>query len=359
MTKKAEKAADTQDKTPAIYFGFDLSKPTFEESWRRTGQPPVKLDDLRKMRTTVFERTREGIERWWSRASRMLKPGETAAVIMEATSSFSLEVAAWLKEICPQVCIVVLPGKRVRSWGEGVGVCNKTDKIDARILACFGAERQPDASVLPVGVYADLRALSRARVDCVELLTATRQRLDEADRAHHDEHTAQVLRKAHGQVARALEQQIAQLEKEMRKLIKGNKQLANDVELLMSIVGVGWHTAVSVLVELGDLRNYERRSEIVAMAGLNPVVCSSGTSVEKPRHISKRGSSAVRRILFLAAMSAVRAKQTTVFRTMYETKLGNGKAKMVALVAVMRKLLSVMRAVLVSGKAFDADYKRA
>lgn len=359
MSSKAEQPTDSQDNMPGMYFGFDLSKATFEESWRPSGLPPVQLEDLRKMKTRTFARTRKGIEEWWSRASKMLEPGQRACVVMEVTSSFSLETVAWIKDVCPQVSVVVLPGKRVRSWGEGVGVCNKTDKIDARVLASFGSDRQPEDSVLPSGVYAELRALSRARVDCVEVLTAARQRLEEADRAHHDAHTAKVLRKVHGEVVRALEKQIAQLEKEMKKLIASDSQLSKDVELLDTIVGVGWYTAVSVIVELGDLRNFKRRSEVVAMAGLNPVVHSSGTSVEKRRRISKKGSSAARRVLYLAAMSTTTSKTSTGFKTMYENLIGQGKAKKVALVAVMRKILLVMRAVVRSGKAFDPNFTKA
>jgi transposase len=357
MTIHASQATDAELSTPDVFFGVDVSKATFDVAWRKTGLPPAQLEEIRKMKTRTFKRTRQGVEEWWQCALRILEPGQTAAVVMEVTSSFSLELATWLKATRPAVQVSILPGKRVRDWAQGIGIDDKDDDIDARVLACYGSERRPPSSALVDGLYGKLRALSRARLGYVEHVVALRQQLNEQRSEHIDPATSKMLQKSLSKVLACFEKQIEEVEKKMKELIKEDEQLAADVKLLDTIAGVGWHTAVTVLVEVGDLRNFLERTKVVSMVGLNPVIRKSGTSVHKRPRISKKGSSRARRALYLAALSTV--GKDNPFSRMYEDLVRRGKKKMVALVAVMRKLILVMRAVLISGKPYDPYYTRA
>ena len=345
---------ETVQRTPDVYFGFDLSKDTFTVSWRPVGGPPVQISDIRKMATHDFPRTRKGVEQWWKTASKQLAPGQIAGVVMEVTSSYSLEVLAWLFDVCPEVVATVVPGKRTRDYANCLGLENKTDDIDARVLACFGCERQPARSIPRSDLHVKLRALLRTRLVLVEDLVASRQRLTEAKREHLDAKTSKLLECSLSKVIRVIETQIAKLEEEAKKLIAQDEQLSADIKALDKMTGVGWHTAATVLAEFGDLRLFGRRGEIVAMAGLNPVVRKSGKSVESRPRISKKGNKRVRRALYLAAISVIGGQN--MFATMYNGFVSRGKKKMVAVVAVMRKMLLVMRSILISGEDFDPHY---
>lgn len=355
MKKQAQNTECTQPAQPSIYFGFDLSDLTFTDSWRRVGLPPVQLEDIRKMATRDFERTRDGVKQWWETVSQTLSPEEVAGIVMEVTSSYSLEMLVWLKEVCPAAVVSVVPGLRVSSWGKSLGIQNKTDPIDARVLACFGAERQPPPTA-PKDKQNDLVSwLLRGRLGFVEYRTALVQRLAEAKRAHLPPEAAKRLQQSIGKVLKTTQLEIEKLEKEVRKLIAQDKKLQADVELLQTIHGVGWFTAATIVAEFGDLSRFARRGEAVAAAGLNPLVRKSGTSVVKRPRISKQGNGYVRRALFLATMASI--KGDNMFSRMHAELVERGKKKIVALVAVMRKMLTVMRAMVISGQAFDAYHE--
>lgn len=347
MTVKKQHQASTQDEKPGIYYGFDLSKRTFESASRRTGLSPIQPETLQKMKAVTFSRTADGIKEWWEQVVRTLEPGEKVAVVMEVTSSYSLETAAWLKQVCPQVQLSILAGSRIRKWAEGIGIDDKSDKIDARVLACFGAERQPSEYVPLEGVYAQIRPLTRVRAGLVDQRVAIRQQLQEAKSEHLHAGTAKFVQSGYERIERTLDKQIARLEAEIEKLVRQDSQLCADVQLLDQIAGVGWITAVTVLAELGDLRRFGKRSRLVAMAGLNPVLRTSGTSVNKRPRISKKGSARARRALFLGVFAAITGDN--MFAAAYNQLVSRGKKKMQALTAVMRKMLLVMRAVLISG----------
>ena len=355
MKRQEQNKENTQAVKPSIYVGFDLSKDDFAESWRPVGMGPVQLEDIRKMSIREFERTRAGVERWWELAASSLSPGQVAGVVMEVTSSFSLEVLAWLGLVCPEVAVSVIPGKRTSEWGASLGIQNKTDEIDARVLACYGAERQPPPTVAKDKGQDRVRWLLRARLGLVEQKTALIQQHEEAKREHLDAQVSKAIQQALGKVLRTIESEILKLEKQARKLIAQDAKMQADIDVLETIYGVGWYTAATVVAEFGDLSLFERREDVVAAAGLNPVIRTSGRSVEKRPHISKRGNVFVRRSLYLAAMASIRGDN--MFSHMHACLVGRGKKKMVALVAVMRKLLTVMRAIVISGKAFDLHYE--
>jgi transposase len=122
---------------------------------------------------------------------------------------------------------------------------------------------------------------------------------------------------------------------------------------MQTIPGVGAKTVRVLLAEFGDLSQYKRR-ELVALAGLFPVEHTSGTSVHKQARLAKGGRGQVRRYLYLCALSAIRYNPP--LRAFAQRLRDNGKCGMQAVVAVMRKLLLVIRALIVSGQDFDPSF---
>ncbi len=115
-------------------------------------------------------------------------------------------------------------------------------------------------------------------------------------------------------------------------------------------------TAITILAELGDLRRFHQARQLTAFAGLSLKKHTSGKSVHKKTHMSKQGSAHVRRILYVAAMAAVRGDNT--FAEVYHRLVHNGKNRMSAIGAVMRKLLLTMRAVLITGRPYVPNYTK-
>jgi transposase len=151
------------------------------------------------------------------------------------------------------------------------------------------------------------------------------------------------------------ERTIGRVEAEMKALIHRHPLLERDIALLSSIYGVAFLTAARILAELGDLRRFNEARQLTAFAGLSPQLTDSGSSVHKQPHLCKQGNARVRQALYMSAMVAVRGDND--FRRTYLRLIDNGKTAMVALGAIMRRLLVLMRAILLSGKTYDPLWK--
>ena len=154
-------------------------------------------------------------------------------------------------------------------------------------------------------------------------------------------------------VIKALECEIAQIEDAMNETIKADPTLCDDAKQAKTIQGIGDKAVWVIFGEFGDLRQY-KRNELVALAGLFPKEHSSGTSVHKKPRLAKCGGGRVRKILYMCAMNAQR--HNPHLHQYAERLADNGKTPMQILGAIMRKLLLLVRAVVVSGEAYDPEY---
>lgn len=153
-----------------------------------------------------------------------------------------------------------------------------------------------------------------------------------------------------------LQRDIKRIEKEMKTVVAQNPDLEHDAKLIDSIYGVGFITAVAVLAELGDLRRFTRGRQLSAFVGTAPCNHDSGSSVHKRPRMSKAGEPRVRALLYMCAMVAVSGDND--FADTYHRLIAAGKPKMAALGAIMRKLLLVMRALVISGQPYAPHFNR-
>ena len=218
---------------------------------------------------------------------------------------------------------------------------------DAALLARYGAERFPPPWIRRSPEFGQLQELVRQRAYLVKALTSARNRL--AELADFPE-----VAKLQKSVASKLEKSIEAAERMIRKLFAANESMGKSLERLLSIPGVGFVTAITVLGEIGDLALFRSSRRLSSFAGLSPVQKQSGTSVKGETRLSKAGSPEVRRVLYMAAM-AVYAGDSALARFGADL-VGRGKTKMQALGAIMRKLLVLMRAVLISGQEYRDDF---
>lgn len=247
-------------------------------------------------------------------------------VVLEATGGYELGVTMALAE--QDIPLVVANPRQVRDFARATGRLAKTDQLDAHILALFGQQVAPEPRPLADEAAQELRALLTRRRQLVDMLSAERHRLDLAKK----------------RVRKSLKAHIAYLERELRisnteltGLIRESPLWREKDDLLQSVPGIGQITSQTLVAELPELGHLGRR-EIAALVGVAPLNRDSGTR-RGVRH-TWGGRSSVRRVLFMAALVAVRWNPT--IHTFYQRLIAAGKPKKVALVACMRKLLSIL-----------------
>ena len=331
--------ADTKNRT-SRWVGIDVSKSTFDASLHPVLQPGQAKPSLGDLPKAKFKRTESGVDEflcWLDRTGD--GPAGTRAV-MEATGRYSTELALMLIRKRGDLAPAIVNPRNTCNFARSLNVKNKNDRLDAAVLARYGAERFPAPWAPKAPEYGELQELVRQRAFLVKSLTESRNRLTELTEFPD-------IAKLQKTVVARMEKTLEKAEEMIRQLIAGHAMLNRDVNLLTSIPGVGFVTTATVLGEIGDLRAFRTSRRLSSFAGLSPVQRTSGTSVNGKTRMSKMGSPEVRRVLYMAAVS-IYGKDNDLAdfgRQLVE----NGKNKMQALGAMMRKLLVLMRAVLISG----------
>lgn len=247
-------------------------------------------------------------------------------VVLEATGGYELAVITALAERA--LPVVVANPRQVRDFARATGRLAKTDSLDAHVLALFGQRVAPEPRPLADEAAQELRALLTRRRQLVDMLSAERHRLELARK----------------RVRKSLKAHIAYLERELRisnteltGVIRESPIWREKDDLLQSVPGIGQITSQTLVAELPELGHLGRR-EIAALVGVAPLNRDSGTH-RGVRH-TWGGRSSVRKVLFMAALTAVR--WNPAIRGFYQRLVAAGKPKKVALVACMRKLLTIL-----------------
>lgn len=341
-------------KTLTAWTGIDVSKDTFDIAYVSTekGVPLEKDVPFHRIPARQFPRTLTGAEdalTWLDEALGFPKPFEEHVwVVMEACGKYAEELRLWLSmNRGPSICMIT--PSLTAAYAKSRGLRNKTDRVDARLLALFGQERKPKIQKIPSRTYQILKDLWRCRQEYVELQVAEKNRAGQPLQTE----AVQKIRKKH---LEELQDHIDRVEKEIKKLLNRAPKLKKDVDLLCTIKGIGFLTAVMVIAEMGDLRRFARSRQVGAFAGLNPSKFESGTSVKKTTIISRKGSAVLRAGLYMPALTACRFNEQ--MKIFYERLIRKGKSKKAAVVAVMRKLLVLMRAILKTGVPYQEDFQK-
>jgi len=335
----------------AMYWvGMDVAKKTFDAALVRPAEHFPETA-LRAVPVETFSRDRQGVARFlaWMRALLQGVPGApTVRAVMEATGVYSMELTAWLCEQCAMLAPAIVNPERTAAFVKSMGLRNKTDRLEARALAFYGAERRPAAYEPLTREHRELRDLSRYR----DALVAEKVAEGNREEQHPQ---AKLVRALQARREQQRNRAIAQVEAEMKRVIQNTPHLKKDFDLLVTIPGVAFITAAVILAEMGDLRRFARARQATAFAGVTPRKTSSGTSVNGRPRLCKKGNPRVRQALYLAAMTAIRTKMP--LRQTYEALIRRGKVPMVALGAIMRKLVTIMRAIVISETSFYLRWK--
>ena len=268
-------------------------------------------------------------------------------VLLEASGGYEAETVQGLA--IAGVHVAVINPRQARDFARAMGTLAKTDRLDARLLADLAAvlARRPD---LPRFLAEpadkerlDLQALVARRRQLLAMLVMERQRLSQAH---------STVRPSIKALVAAIEAQLAEIDRDLETKVKTNYSALSD--LLTSMKGVGPVFSTAVIAELPEIGRLSRH-QIAALVGVAPFARESGIYRGK-RRISG-GRSQIRHVLYMATLSAVRSNP--VIRAFYQRLVDAGKAKKVALVACMRKLLTILNAMVRDNRRFDISLHHA
>lgn len=286
-----------------------------------------------------FTQNAKGFAHFQGWLDKFIVADVTAVMVLEATGVYHESLAHFLHRHDYSVSIV-LPNK-VKAYAKSFNEKSKTDELDADLLARMGAERELDLWQPAHPHLRQIKALVRQRQVFVQERTMMTNRRHAIQ--HSEDAWPQVMER-YQLLIDQLEEQIQQLEKQIDELRKADESLNEQVQLLTSIPGVGVVSAVNVLAESGAMQLFDNREQIVSYAGLDVVTHQSGSSVHKKSRISKKGNTRLRTALYMPAVSLVRSKGP--FKNLYDRVLKRTGVPKKALVAVQRKLLVVMYALI-------------
>jgi len=310
----------------AIYVGVDVAKARFDVAVVTQGDVAVSSS------VQQFANDPQGIRR----LVKHLAPVQPALIVMEATGGYEFALACALAEA--DLPVVIANPRQVRDFAKSMGRLAKTDAIDARVLARFAQSVQPPVRPLPDAELVALRALVDRREQLLEMRQMELNRLPM---------TTPAMQKSIRHVVRCLDHQIAALRDELDDHIRRSPLWHERLELLKTVAGVGnvvAYTLTAHLPELGELN----AKQIAALVGVAPLNCDSGKS--RGRRRTWGGRAKVRRVLYMAALSAI--KHNDRIRAFSQRLRAQGKPGKVRVVACMRKLLVILNAMVATNTPY-------
>lgn len=298
----------------SMYLGIDISREWIDAHLLPTGE------------TWHVERTPEALIDWIG----ALPAGRILAV-MEATGGLEIAVAALL--IDAGIKTSIINPRQIRNFALALNTRAKTDGIDAMVIARFAEAMKPEPRPFPSKQQKELREMITRRRQLVEARSAEKNRLSIVD--------DKFIRKNIGKHISWLSRQIGDLEKHIDSIVKSSPAWTMQKEILTSQKGIGDVTACTLLAVLPELGTISRR-QISALAGLAPFTRSSGKW--KGKSFVTGGREPVRRVLYMALKSARRFNP--VIAEFYDRLISQGKDKPVARIACMRKILTILNALM-------------
>jgi transposase len=300
-----------QKNTYKYYLGIDVSKYQLDISSTGPG------GEFR------IENSEEGIKELMQRCELECRAG---LFVLEASGGYEKLALKNLSEKGASVSLV--NAKRVRDYAKSQGILAKTDKIDARIIRRFAAHSELRKYQIKDEASEIRQALSGRREQLIKLIVIEKQRLEKANPR---------MKKSILRVIKMLEKELEKIDDELKNQIKKDPKAYGVIERLSTVPGIGETIATQLYVYLPELGNISNKG-IAALSGLAPFNHESGQYKGK-RRISG-GRLGIRKSLFLAVLTAIRHNKK--IKLFYERLLKNGKCKMIAIVACMRKLIVIL-----------------
>jgi transposase len=305
----------------SVFCGIDVSKEWIDIA---TDEIVTQLPQDRKAITDFIK--------------KYIKQSNDCLVVLESTGGYELLAAECFDEM--GITVHIAHPNRVRDFARAKGRLAKNDRLDAITLLDYGRFIDPS----------DIRPLSSK---LLMKLSALNSRLGQLKELHHKEAcrlgTAKIreVKQTHKEMLTILARQMASIENQMIQAIKSEEELAEKYSRLQTMVGVGPTLALTLIAELPELGQANKK-EIAALAGVAPITKDSGK--QRGRAITQHGRNSLRKILYMGALSAIRYDKK--IKEFYQRLISSGKAKKVGIVAVMRKMLVTLNAMITHAKDY-------
>jgi len=296
------------------FVGIDVSKARLDVAVRPSGASESFLNDAAGIKELV----------------KRLKQIQPTLIVLEATGG--VERGATRALASAELLVVVVNPRQVRDFAKATGQLAKTDQIDAVVLARFAEAVRPALRPLPDEVTLELRALITRRRQITDMIVAENNRRNGASKAVKKRIDAHI---------RWLEAELGRADKDLDQSIGHSPIWQENQDLLRTVPGIGPVTSRSLIAELPELGQLNRK-QIAALVGIAPLNRDSGTL--RGRRTIWGGRAAVRAVLYMAVLVA--SRHNGVIRAFYKRLRNAGKAPKVALVACMRKLLTILNAMI-------------
>ncbi|HSM50449.1 MAG TPA: IS110 family transposase, partial [Thermoanaerobaculia bacterium] len=311
--------------TPEVFIGIDVSKAHLDiaahpsgERWRVANTPDGVAELLKRLQDLAPQ-----------------------LIVLEATGNYERLAARSLA--AAELRMAVVNPRQIRYHARSLNRLAKTDRIDAALIAHFAARIRPQPRPLRDEAQEELHALLVRRRQLVEMRTQEKNRLDTALEGVREGIEAHIA---------WLDAQIAEVERELHEQIQRSAAHQEARKVLESFQGVGPVTAMTLLIHLPELGKLDRK-QLAALVGVAPLNNDSGR--KRGQRTTWGGRGPVRSVLYMATMTAIR--HNPVIREMYERLTGAGKPRMVAMVACMHKILTILNAMLKNGTYWVPDYE--
>ena len=281
-----------------------------------------------------FENHSEGI----SRCTDYLVSLDPQLIVMESTGGYETSLAVALQSA--GLSVAVINPRWARDFGRAVGRLAKTDRIDAILLANYAATMKPPVRPLQDRKSRLMKALVARRHQLLQMRSADKNRLEHSyDKAIVRSVTA---------VIKMFDRELNKIEEQLQKLISTSTELNQRVQALISVPGIAVTTATMLVTEVPELGQLNRR-QIAALIGVAPINRDSGSF--RGKRMTGGGRRKVRARLFMPTLVA--CHHNPVLKIFYQRLLEQGKSKMTALVAVMRKMLTILNTMLTKGEHWN------
>lgn len=301
------------------YVGIDVSKRFFDVCVGVNGK------------VMHFDYTIEQVKK----CVEVLKDFEPALVVMEATGGYEIQLASALQENGLPVAIV--NPRRIRDFAKAVGQMAKTDKIDAAIITMFASALKPPKAE-KVGANARrIRAMTARRSQLIQMRTAENNRLEHV----FDKSIAKSVKA----IIAAIDKQIDAVQEQIYGCIEHDPQMKEKSEIVKTMPGIGDTTSSMIVSELPEIGRLNRR-QIAALIGVAPMNRDSGTF--RGKRMTGGGRCHIRTCLFMPTLVAIR--HNPVIKGFYERLLKAGKTKMTAIIACMRKMITILNSMVANNQ---------
>jgi len=298
-----------------VFIGIDIAKNTIEisvrpsgEHWSASTEPDVLIRTVDRLAAL-----------------------EPATIVMEATGGYEARVASLLSTAGLPVAVV--NPRQVRDFARAAGILAKTDAIDARVLALFAEKMKPECRPVPSEDEQTLKELISRRRQLVDMRTAELNRRQQT--------ISPQVHKSISTLIESINQELDTIEREIKTRIKADSAWRAKDKVIQSAPGIGETTASMLIAEMPELGTINRR-KIASLGGLAPMNRDSGTF--RGRRMITGGRSSIRAGLYMPMLSAIRCNPQ--IKTFYNRLIADGKPKQVAITACMRKMLTMLNAMI-------------